>query len=911
MFLSTAIVHVVDSQGRRHECRALLDQGSQVNILKEGFARRVGLQREPSRTVISGVGATGSKGCVRGRTQIRIAARCSGYQCNLPCLVLPRLTTDIPNFELTSTSLPIPSHLILADPQYHVSRDVDLIIGNGYLWELMCVGQHRLGAKLPVLLKTRLGWVLAGRIRADTETQERACHVVTNEQLRDQVARFWEVEAVPVSKESAHHPCEERFLQTVTRNTEGRYCVTIPFNNKLDSLGDSRSMAERRFFSMEKRLSRSPDLRSAYTQFMRDYIDLGHMSKVSHDACQRATASYYLPHHAIVKEMSTTTKVRVVFDGSAKSTSGVSINDAQLVGPVVQDDLFSILTRFRQYPVVLSADIEKMYRQVLIAPEQRTFQRILWREDPSHPLETFELNTVTYGTAAASYLATRTLRQVGLEARDSFPVANRVITSDFYVDDLLTGAETATEAREIKRDVEAILRQSGFVLRYWASNKATTLREGSETMIPITPEAERDPNTLGLSWNPSADVLQFHVNTTITTRVTKRLILSQLARIFDPLGLVAPITISAKLLMQTRWRLELSWDESVPQHIFTEFCNFQSDVRSLGQVSIPRWVSTRKSARIEIHGFCDASEKAYGACVYMRTTDSSGGTKVSLLCSKSRVAPLKRISLPRLELCGAVLLIQLISKTRAASRLVIDKETYWTDSTIVLAWVHGSPDRWKTFVANRVTEIQALSRGEWHHVVSAENPADILSRGMSASALQNSDLWWTGPAWLNRARDTWPTNRPPPAAISEERAVVYTAVEARDEPDFAALRRYSSYSRLLRVIAYCLRFYNALSRRITHKRLHGDPLLATLPADPEQGLSISELNAAETAIVKIVQRQAFKQEIADLQEDKGVPTTSIVRSLNPLLDAQGVLRVGGRLAFAGLKSSPRALTSPS
>ena len=178
---------------------------------------------------------------------------------------------------------------------------------------------------------------------------------------------------------------------------------------------------------------------------MREYIDLRHMTRLSQDACLR-TASYYLPHHVVVKK--TNTKVRVIFDGSAKSTSGISINDAQLVGLVVQDNLFSTLIRFRQYPIVLSADIEKMYRQVLIAPKQRAFQRILWREDPSHPLEAFELNTVTYGTTAVSYLAIRTLRQVGLEARNSFLIASRVIMSDFY--DLLTGAETTTEARQIK-----------------------------------------------------------------------------------------------------------------------------------------------------------------------------------------------------------------------------------------------------------------------------------------------------------------------------------------------------------------------------------------------------------------------------------------------------------------------------
>ena len=197
---------------------------------------------------------------------------------------------------------------------------------------------------------------------------------------------------------------------------------------------------------------------------------------------------------------------------------------------------------------MVSADVEKMYRQILITPEQRLFQHIVWREHSSLPLETFELNTVTYGMA--SDLATRTLRQVGIEARHDLPTASRVIEKDFYVSDLLTGAETTTEAQQIKRDMEKILLKAGFILRKWASNETAILQENSEAMVSIALNAETDLRTLGLLWAPASDTLKFPANTSSTRRVTKRTILSQLARIFNPLGLIASVIITAKLLIQ-------------------------------------------------------------------------------------------------------------------------------------------------------------------------------------------------------------------------------------------------------------------------------------------------------------------------------------------------------------------------
>ncbi|XP_076392689.1 uncharacterized protein LOC143265292 [Megachile rotundata] len=901
VLLSTAIIHVIDDKGKRHECRALLDQGSQVNLLKEGFAKQVGLTWEPTTSVLSGVGAVDSGKQVIGKAHIRIASQYNGFRANLSCLVMPKVTADIPNFKLPRSLLQIPSHIQLADPHFDVPRDVDMIIGNGHLWDIMSVGCHRLGPGLPILMKTQMGWVFGGRFKNSVVPQPQVYNVVTNDELSKQLTQFWEVETISTNEELLSHPCEEHFIRTVTRHTDGRFIVQMPVTDDVKNLGNSEVMAANRFRNLERKLAKSPALRLDYVGFIREYIALGHMSKVSRHTLTNACLSYYLPHHAVIKETSTTTRVRVVFDGSAKTSTGISLNDVQRVGPVVQDDLFSILVRFRQHRVVVSADIEKMYRQILVSPEQRSLQRILWREDPSQPLDVYELNTVTYGTASAPFLATRCLRQVGLDNIEKYPDASRVIIKDFYVDDLLTGADSVEEAQVIKRDVEQLLDTVGFKLRKWASNEATVFQNSMDKDKRIVSQKEEDPRTLGILWSPVSDDLRIVSSSQVTTRVTKRVILSHLSKIFDPLGLVGPVVIRAKLMMQSLWQLGIGWDESVPQQIYTEFQEFQGELESLSRLLVPRFVLGPNPVQVDLHGFCDASEKAFGACVYLRTIDQGGHITVRLLCAKSRVAPLKTISLPRLELCAALLLIQIICKIRTASKILWNSETYWTDSTITLAWIQGSSNRWKTFVANRVTEIQNSSQGIWQHVASQHNPADCLSRGVRPSTLESLDLWWNGPLWLRQGEEGWPVTGPLPLSVPEEKSVVLTVLRPNNSFD-ELLTRYSSYTRLIRIVAYCLKFYHAICCRRSKKinKPCSEHTVGHICAIGNN-LTVQDLNLAEEAVLRLLQQQYFMQEILDLQSNRDIFKSSSLRGLNPLLDKKGLLRVGGRLNFANLK----------
>ena len=230
--------------------------------------------------------------------------------------------------------------------------------------------------------------------------------LISNENLDNQLKQFWTLEECHSSRKiirsREEEECEEHFLKTVRRDNNGRFLVSIPLKGEISQLGNSRESAKRRLFALERRLNKNESLREQYCQFMAEYESLGHMSLILEEN-YNANNSYYLPHHAVINTASSTTKLRVVFDGSAITTSGKSINHLQKVGPVIQDRVFSILTRFRTFPIVITSDIAKMYRQVLINPAQRDLQRILWRTHESDPIQEFTLNTVTYGTASASY----------------------------------------------------------------------------------------------------------------------------------------------------------------------------------------------------------------------------------------------------------------------------------------------------------------------------------------------------------------------------------------------------------------------------------------------------------------------------------------------------------------------------
>ncbi|KAK9675153.1 Protein of unknown function (DUF1759) [Popillia japonica] len=551
-----------------------------------------------------------------------------------------------------------------------------------------------------------------------------------------------------VNEEEAY--CEAYFNKTTQRTEEGNFMVKIPFKEDPNKLGNSRQIAQTRFYHLEAQLKKDANLKEMYVDFMNEYEHLNHMTKLE----SSPENAIFLPHHGVLKETSDTTKLRVVFDGSCKFNKGLSLNDVQLTGPTIQDELFALLARFRTYAFVVTADVEKMYRQVWIHETDRKYQQILWRENPNQELQCYQLNTVTYGTTSAPYLAIRSLYQLGLDYQEIYPREANIIKHDFYVDDLLTGANTEEELLSIKNIVESILETANFKLRKWTSNVKEIGNENRKEEIAVNEQLRK---TLGIGWNPNADEFFYNIKDINTTfKVTKRTILATTAELFDPLGLLAPTTVIAKFILQELWQLKLDWDESVPLDLHTKWLSYRNRLKQLNEIKIPRYVILRNSTKIEMHTFSDASEKGYGACIYLKSY-SEEKIHISLLAAKTRVAPLKHVTLPRLELCAAVIAAQLANKFKNILNIPIHKEYYWCDSQITLHWIQSSENKWKTYVANRVSEIQQLTNhNDWHYVISCDNAADLLTRGILPNQLLTLHLWWNGPNWLSNREIEFP-----------------------------------------------------------------------------------------------------------------------------------------------------------
>lgn len=455
----------------------------------------------------------------------------------------------------------------------------------------------------------------------------------------------------------------------MTRNDQGRFVLKLPFKEEiLNNLGLSRDTALKRFHKLEERFHRDPNLKSNYTEFMNEYITLGHMKLITEQS-SNTSKTYHLPHHSVFKDSPQGPKLRVVFDGSCRTDTGFSLNDTMNVGPVVQEDLMAILMRFRTLKYVLTADVIKMYRQIQVHPSQTQLQRVFWRDKVDSNLQVYKLTTVTYGTSAASYLATRCLQHLAELYVDEFPIGSAHVQRDFYIDDLLTGANSIAEALIIRDQIVNLLKQGSFELSKWESN-CPALLEGvdDQPKDPKSFDKTDDFRILGILWDRENDVFLFSCRPSpLSDDITKRTILSEVSKLFDPLGILGPIIVIAKLILQDLWQAGIDWDKSIPQDSYTKWLQLKLQLPILNQLRVPRCVKNIADPRLtQIHGFCDASQRAYGACVYLRTRHGPCNYQSNLLCAKSRVAPLKALSLPRLELSAALLLSQLVDKIRSS-----------------------------------------------------------------------------------------------------------------------------------------------------------------------------------------------------------------------------------------------------
>ncbi|XP_054746174.1 uncharacterized protein LOC129250587 [Anastrepha obliqua] len=689
-----------------HHTLLHFNQTDQTNLrppdgLPSRLASQLQLKKSKSLVTVSGIGD--SELVINSSVNIFIQTLHSNFTATIDAAVTPTIIDCQPNYSLDITHWDIPANITLADPEFHKPQRVDLLIGASMFFDPLCIGQFHLRKNNHILQKTRFGWVVSGgrgissRLSSYTTTATNSFESDALHQTTNDMATKEEID------------CEAHFKAHYSRMATGEYWVRLPLKPSVHLLGDSYQQTLRRFLALERRLQRNHEVKAQYSLFMKEYIELNHMSPIL--KLPTTVPVYFMPHHCVFKNDSTTTKLRVVFDGSALTTTGYSLNEVLMTGPTIQAKLVDTLIRFRSHSVALSGDICKMYRCIKVAAPDNYLQCILWRDDPQDDIQMFKLDTVTYGTKSAPYLAVRTMNQLATDEAATYPFGAQINLRDFYVDDLITGGDTINDVTHIMQQTSELLGKGNFKIRKWCSNAPKVLSnvpDADRAKLIKFDDGSYITKTLGLQWDPDSDLFLFSfVARQANKKITKRSVLSTIAQFYDPLGLIGPIVCKAKMFLQRLWMEGLDWDESLPISHQTAWLQLYGEFGTLKQLKFPRYVAS-PNASLELHAFCDASLSAYSACVYI-VARLQRNVRTTLLCSKSRVAPLKSITVPKLELCAATLLAQVV---HAIDKLRVLNCSFfcWSDSTTVISWLKEEPSSFNVFVANRITTIQQSTK---------------------------------------------------------------------------------------------------------------------------------------------------------------------------------------------------------
>ena len=943
--LMTAQVLLKGPSGHQIQARAFLDPGAGLSIVTNQITQILELPMEACKIAFTTVQGTICQG---SNFLANLTISSLNHDKEFVCrpAVVRKVTENIPNKSLAPVDdYPHLLGLRLADPTFNIPGKVDILLGADLWLQLLgCMPHVKASPAEPGAIHTAFGWVLSGPIKAlhPTSSDVTACPVqpMSNAELYGLAYDFWLSESAEVPSttlSSTETEVEKHFEETVTySSTEKRYQVTLPRKPDCPPLGESKRQATQRYISNEASIEKR-GVASEFQAQIQGYFDAGHAEPAP--PLKPDEQNFYLPMHSVVKHSSTSTKLRVVFDGSAFSSTGVSLNNLLQVGPTLHPPLADILMRFRTHPIALTADIAKMYREVKLLPADRDLHRFVWRPTRNHELQDFRMTRVTFGVSASPYLAIKTLQQTAKDHGAAHPVAANHICTSFYVDDFLAGAKTADEAKELYTQLRSILHQGGFNLCKWRSSSSEVFNsipvELQEKLLikDATSQLSEQPKALGLPWDSQNDVMSPSIHLPSSYRQTKRGIVSDVSKTFDVLGWIAPALLPMKVLFQSLWERGQEWDGAAPPHVVEEHAKWRQQLPCLSTKKLPRcYAGHPQPTHQELHGFSDASKRASGAVVYLRSTYASHPPTVALVTAKTKVAKLTTPKVkkkakksqpqpqpadsadeedtperdpppvnnaPRTELEAAVLLTKLLTHVAAVLGISLSNITAWTDNSAVFSWLDGRKRDQDVFTSNRVAFILSHTKpSTWKHVPGTENPADCASRGMEPGKLLHHNLWWQGPQFLYTepvSIPRQPTRKPSEIQQPDVQTVYVTLpqVNVRRPKHFTSLLlvRSNNYQTLVCMTAWWFRFFYRLK--------NGRPN----PDNRSHDLQPEEREAAEHWLLKQSQKRSFPQAYHTLSHTGKVAPTSRLRDLTPRMTPEGLIRVGGRMAHSELSLS--------
>ena len=699
--------------------------------------------------------------------------------------------------------------------------------------------------------------------------------------------------------------------QGISHKDNGHYELPLPFKTPNLLLPDNRHIVLRHLMRLKHKFASDPKYKEEYVDFMEKMISNGYAEKIPNGQQEEGKVGHIwrIPHHGVRHPKKNT--IRCVFN-CAHEFMGESLNKHLLQGPDLTNNLVGVLCRFRKEPVAFTCDIESMFYQVKVAEDDRDYLRFLWWEkgDTSKAPIEYRMTVHLFGAVSSPGCANFALKKTAEDNKDQFgTAAAQFVQQDFYVDDGLKSCQSVKEAKDLIVSVKEMCKRGGFKLHKFISNSREVIRDIPEEdrgkeLKALNLDLDSLPleRTLGVEWCIESDSFQFRIHFQ-DKPCTRRGILSTVSSIFDPLGLVAPLLLEGKSVLQELCREKVAWDDPVPIEIKARWQKWRQDLLKLEKISVPRCYKPSdfgSSTEIQLHHFADASNKGYGQCSYLRLRNEKGSIHCSLVFGKSRVKPLKQITIPRLELTAATVSVKTSHQIRKELDFDEVQETFWTDSRVVLGYIANESKRFHTFVANRVQQIQDhTDKKQWRYVSSQVNPADHASRGLKVEEFQFSS-WLTGPKFLWENESCWSCEKQPCNSYQEldindpnvKKVVTMTTNSELVQPCkdlICQLKNISSWYRAKRVVALCIKFVTLCRNKVKES-----------PKQIKIDLSVCDIEAAEKVIIKAIQTKAFQQEITALSTGKMVSKSSVLLKLNPQIDSDGVLRANGRLKYAQL-----------
>ena len=879
--LGTALVKVKNRDGIFVNARALIDTGSEYSYVRNVLASTIDTKNVCDHELTITGFSEHSEG-PKVYPYYTFDLHGENKSCEIRALGTDKLCTAVPSVKR--------SHLLhlqnilsntadnFDDESY---KEIDIIIGCQHLG-LIFTGRMKVGH--PVAIESIFGWIILGRTPYGIDSPK--SHSLTLLSVErppcsdEFLKQFWQLDSLGVCEtEEITSPAAylDQYYRDICRDSNGRYLVSLPWKEPPCSLDTLERKTRVRFDGLQRRLAKDPALGSQIKSIFLDYVSKGYISKALDQGC---ATGRFIPYQPVIRNDKQSSKVRVVFDGSAVDTQQQSVNDKLYEGENLNPNIIGVLLRFRKGSVALVGDVKEAFLQIGISDNDSQFTKFFVQGlDDGNSICVYSFNRLPFGLRCSPFILTSVIHRQ-LENTFTSEVSSR-IKREIYVDDYVASFSSQEDALMCKEDVRKCFADMQMHMHKFQSNVNSLNDPGYLESVST--------RALGIVWNKQEDVLCCHVDEKlieVDEPLTKRLFLKYASSVWDPLGIASPYVVRGKIIMQQTWVKGMDWDSLLEGKLKHQALSWIQELPQVCNLQVKRWIGPIR----EIHMYCDASQQAYAAVAYAYSVDQNEEWHATFIASKTRVAPTKRVSIPRLELLSATLATRLYKFLVEELTLHHVKPHFWTDSMVVWHWIHGGENEWKPFVSNRVREIHTVTNpSNWGHIPGKINPADIPSRGETVAKLSASTLWSQGVPREMLFSSVREESEPVVKAVVDKerkRVVCQAATVQLMSPWKSLFERFSSLFTLVNCVIYVLRF-------ISNCRL----------APEERCLDMAtpnEFHSALIASVKLCQQSEFFEERLALTGDGNVGKTSKIGHLNPFIDDQGVIRSNRRLQNAKL-----------